>query len=182
MFSGRKKTSKFAHVVPPPLRADAATSTGPLQSSAAFKQLKLRVDAHPPDESQVPTTPKSRNDPVANDPAFGLQVSDRLFVVVLLVVILGLTSIRSFQGSALEERSVHQRGESTAYFLNVNAAESAEWSLLDGIGPKLAHEIVRDREENGPFESIDDLARVRGIGPVRVARMRPHLRIDDSAR
>ncbi|WP_133127152.1 ComEA family DNA-binding protein [Legionella nagasakiensis] len=35
---------------------------------------------------------------------------------------------------------------------------------MKGIGPKRAEAIVRYREEHGMFKSIEDLARVRGIG------------------
>jgi DNA uptake protein ComE-like DNA-binding protein len=33
------------------------------------------------------------------------------------------------------------------------------------VGPALAAEIVRDREQNGNYDSPDALIRVKGIGP-----------------
>jgi competence protein ComEA len=49
--------------------------------------------------------------------------------------------------------------------VNINTAdEEALAESLTGIGPALAAEIVRDREENGPYESAEALMRVRGIG------------------
>ena len=49
--------------------------------------------------------------------------------------------------------------------VNVNAADAATLAReLMGIGPALAEAIIKDREENGPFMSADDLIRVRGIG------------------
>jgi competence protein ComEA len=56
--------------------------------------------------------------------------------------------------------------------LDVNRATEDELTVLPGIGPALAARIVRDRDERGPFGSIDDLARVNGIGPVLVDRAR----------
>jgi competence ComEA-like helix-hairpin-helix protein len=35
---------------------------------------------------------------------------------------------------------------------------------LDGVGPKLAYRIVAEREVNGPFMDVLDLARVPGLG------------------
>ena len=50
-----------------------------------------------------------------------------------------------------------------------------EWALrsLPGVGPSTARAILADRKENGPFASVDDLARVRGIGAKKVAKLRP---------
>jgi len=42
---------------------------------------------------------------------------------------------------------------------------------LPGIGPATAAAIVTDREQHGPFASVDDLSRVRGIGPAKLAQL-----------
>jgi competence protein ComEA len=36
---------------------------------------------------------------------------------------------------------------------------------LPGVGPVLARRIIADREQRGPFGSIANLRRVKGIGP-----------------
>ncbi len=48
--------------------------------------------------------------------------------------------------------------------IDVNTASVQELETLTGIGPALALEIVKEREENGAFESFEDLLRVKGIG------------------
>jgi len=58
--------------------------------------------------------------------------------------------------------------------LDVNTAGEHELMMLPGVGPSTAARIVADREENGPFAQLDDLARVRGIGPATVEGLRPH--------
>ncbi|REK59873.1 MAG: hypothetical protein C6W55_00605 [Thermobacillus sp.] len=55
---------------------------------------------------------------------------------------------------------------------DINRATEAEWDELPGIGPAKARAIVEDRERNGPFRSIDDLARVKGIGPKLLERIK----------
>jgi len=55
---------------------------------------------------------------------------------------------------------------------DINRATAEEWDELPGIGPAKARAIVDDRERNGPFRSIDDLARVKGIGPKLLDRLR----------
>lgn len=59
--------------------------------------------------------------------------------------------------------------------LDLNTAQAMELIYLPGIGPALAKRIVSDRETNGPFRAVDDIARVRGIGPTLVERVRPYL-------
>ncbi|MGD9688967.1 MAG: ComEA family DNA-binding protein [Phycisphaerales bacterium] len=56
--------------------------------------------------------------------------------------------------------------------INLNTAGATELQLLPGIGPALAARIIADREANGPFASVEDLDRVRGIGPRTIEKLR----------
>jgi competence protein ComEA len=56
--------------------------------------------------------------------------------------------------------------------VDVNTATAAELETLPGIGPVTASRIVVDRDQNGPYATLDDLERVAGIGPKTVARLR----------
>lgn len=56
--------------------------------------------------------------------------------------------------------------------ININTASAAELELLPGIGPVLAQRIIADRDANGQFRNLDDLQRVRGIGPRTIERLR----------
>ncbi|MBT2660736.1 helix-hairpin-helix domain-containing protein [Bacillus sp. ISL-45] len=48
--------------------------------------------------------------------------------------------------------------------VNLNSAESSELQTLPGIGPAKADAIIKHRETNGPFKSIEDLKEISGIG------------------
>ena len=48
--------------------------------------------------------------------------------------------------------------------LDLNAAPAEELAELPGIGPELARRIVAYREEHGPFETVEELMEVSGIG------------------
>ena len=61
--------------------------------------------------------------------------------------------------------------------LSLNQATIFQLDSLPGIGAKRAEAIVRDRELNGPFPSVDALARVPGIKPALVARVRERLQV-----
>lgn len=48
--------------------------------------------------------------------------------------------------------------------ININVADVAELTLLPGIGEKKAQAIIDYREENGSYQTIEDLMNVSGIG------------------
>ncbi|MCC7084719.1 MAG: helix-hairpin-helix domain-containing protein [Pirellulales bacterium] len=62
------------------------------------------------------------------------------------------------------------------FLVDVNQADWPEITTLPDVGETLAKRIVDDRRQRGPFASIDDLQRVRGIGPKTFERMRPYVR------
>jgi competence protein ComEA len=64
--------------------------------------------------------------------------------------------------------------------VNINTA-SAEMLAkeLVGVGPALAAAIVRDREENGPYKTPEDIMRVRGIAEKVLETNRENIRIKD---
>ena len=57
--------------------------------------------------------------------------------------------------------------------LDVNRATADELQRLPGIGPVLAQAVLDDRATRGPFRSVEDLKRVKGIGTKRLERLRP---------
>lgn len=59
--------------------------------------------------------------------------------------------------------------------IDLNRASWAELVQLPGVGPKLADRIIEDRKTKGPFRNLDDLGRVRGIGPALLERIGPYL-------
>ena len=48
--------------------------------------------------------------------------------------------------------------------VNLNIADEAALTTLSGIGPSKAQSIISYREENGGFQTIEDLKKVTGIG------------------
>jgi competence protein ComEA len=60
----------------------------------------------------------------------------------------------------------------------LNEASPEDLASVPGFTARLAVEAVADRATHGPFESVEDLTRVRGIGPGRLALARPFLAVE----
>lgn len=56
--------------------------------------------------------------------------------------------------------------------ININTATTAELTELEGIGEVIAEDIVRYREENGAFNTVDELLNITGIGEDKLDRIR----------
>lgn len=66
--------------------------------------------------------------------------------------------------------------------LNINEADAAALAGLNGIGKARAEAIIAYRQTHGPFRSVEDLARVKGIGPAFLDKNRDQLTVGDVAR
>ena len=58
----------------------------------------------------------------------------------------------------------------------VNRASMVELQRLPGIGPALARRLVQYRQQHGAFSTPESLLAVSGIGPKKLAAIRPFLR------
>ncbi|SPM31692.1 ComEA family DNA-binding protein [Mycobacterium terramassiliense] len=61
--------------------------------------------------------------------------------------------------------------------LDLNTATVEQLDGLPGVGPVTAAAIVAWRQANGKFSSVDQLADVDGIGPARLEKLRPLVRV-----
>lgn len=140
------------------------------------------VETHPMIESTAASPlphPPSRSEDAAS--AIGLSRSDRTLLLALAGVVLllgGLHLVRLHrQGGVIEIDRPPER--TLEYRIDINTATWVEWMQLDEIGETMGRSIVADREARGPFRSIDDIRRVKGIGPKTMEVIRPHLKCQD---
>ena len=63
--------------------------------------------------------------------------------------------------------------------VNINTAGIQELDTLPGIGESLARRIIAYREANGPFESVEEIMEVSGIGEVKFAELEDQITVDD---
>ncbi len=65
------------------------------------------------------------------------------------------------------------------YTLNINRASEGELVSLNGIGSSKAQAIILYREMFGDFKTVDELAKVKGIGAKTVEKNRGRLSVQD---
>lgn len=156
-----------------------------LDAGPATNRRDAPVDkafSSPMRDTHVPLArPPVTAEPVETPPepqALWLRRGDQAVVAVLLLLGLTFLTLHAWQigGFHGETVDIERLPESVSqYRLDVNTATWVEWSQLDGIGETLARRIVEDREAHGPFRSLDDLGRVRGLGPKTLEKMSPWL-------
>lgn len=62
--------------------------------------------------------------------------------------------------------------------VDINSADAATLAeSLDGVGPAKAAAIIEHRQSNGPFQSADQLAAVKGIGLATVEKNRQFIQL-----
>ncbi|MCK6458949.1 MAG: helix-hairpin-helix domain-containing protein [Planctomycetes bacterium] len=93
--------------------------------------------------------------------------SPPLALALLLALSAALLGALAFAAST--PRAGH-RTAPAALLPDLNTAPERHLILLPGIGPARARAIVEERTR-GPFETIGDLSRVRGIGPATTAAL-----------
>ncbi|HEX5678047.1 MAG TPA: helix-hairpin-helix domain-containing protein [Alcanivorax sp.] len=96
----------------------------------------------------------------------------KLYQILLLSLMLLAGGLPAAQAAPEAEGAGGAAVDTT---VSLNNAGVAELQTLKGIGPKTAASIVAWREREGPFESVDQLMAVKGIGEKTLSRIRDRL-------
>ena len=94
------------------------------------------------------------------------------YLFVISVFLFGLSGAMP----TLAQNSMPAAEASQMININTASAETLS-STLSGIGMARAQAIVLYREQNGPFESVEELLEVEGVGEVILANNRHLLAI-----
>ena len=103
--------------------------------------------------------------------AFGLCIVSGIF--------LGRTHSKNFHtlsgnhATKLEETTQ----KDTDVALDINTASKAQLMDLPGIGEELANRIIQYRSNNGPFDSVDELLNIEGIGEKKLLAIEARIKV-----
>jgi competence protein ComEA len=71
--------------------------------------------------------------------------------------------------------NVANNGSEPNMKVDLNTADAETLQTIPGIGPSKADAILRFRQQHGRFESVNELQKVGGIGPVTYQRIAPYV-------
>ena len=79
--------------------------------------------------------------------------------------------------SAMPEPTPAPTPESAPLLVDLNTATAQELDQLPGIGEVFSERIVAYRTENGPFQTIEEIMDVDGIGESVFASLSPYITV-----
>ncbi|OQY98884.1 MAG: hypothetical protein B6D35_10870 [Candidatus Brocadia sp. UTAMX2] len=62
--------------------------------------------------------------------------------------------------------------------VNINTATEDQISILPGVGPKLASEVVNYRKINGDFKEVEEIKNVNGVGDKKFEKMKDFIAVE----
>lgn len=152
-------------------------STGNAQQPSAAGKSAMCDDG--PGEN---STPRRCELPIQPRHA-GLRLDDQRILgvggVLVLVLLAGQSLLEGILGDPrldMDSTAWHfEAGPPPRFAVDVNHADWPELSQLPRIGETLARRIVSTRDREGAFRTIEDLARVPGLGAATRERMLPYV-------
>jgi competence protein ComEA len=167
-------SSATEHTIAPPNQAAAAGAIAPDEPAEA--RVRPTTDPAVPSaqaHAAAPGAPESGRADRAAPP----EARARALRVLIVLACAGVLAL-AWQWWA--RPALHTGGDGPSPLappwpdmrLNLNTATIAELTALPEIGEATAIRIIEDREAHGPFDSVDHLDRVPGIGARTLERLR----------
>jgi competence protein ComEA len=83
--------------------------------------------------------------------------------------------VTAVEQAKVEKKSASKKSGPPSEPIDVNTATAEQLDALPRVGPALAARIVADRDSLGPFDSLEALQRVKGIGPALARGLSPYV-------
>lgn len=157
------------------VRATKALSAEPPPPSAiAGAELHRQIVAVDSADSVERTGGRKRHRP-KRPIAIGISTSDGSDAAVRPDTAVGRRKRRSAKPPARSASQSKDLGVSSAGPIDLDRAQEWEILSLPKVGPALARRILADRDSLGPFGSLDELRRVKGVGAGVVDAIAPYV-------
>ncbi|WP_105966598.1 ComEA family DNA-binding protein [Staphylococcus simulans] len=79
--------------------------------------------------------------------------------------------------SSISTSSTQSTNKSPQTKVNLNSAKENELTTVNGLGPSKAKAIIEFRETKGPFNSVDQLKNVKGIGEKSFEKLKEYFTV-----
>jgi len=109
-----------------------------------------------------------------------LTHQERKVLTFIGILILSGAALRFFNVSFKEPIPVQEVLRPS--IININTASQIELENLPGIGPTMAGRIIDYRSRNGPFRTMEDLKKVKGIGAKKAQDIKPYITFEIESR
>ncbi len=157
-------------------------TASPVEHASELTPRQMETDLQPCEtdsveavQADVERTERPAGCSVADSSAFWLNRRDQITVAFLAIAAVSCLAIAAWTGRYTNgDRPVQT--SAAAWYVDINSASEIELTVLKGVGPKLAARIIEERAANGPFQDVNDLQRVHGLGPRTIEKNRDRLR------
>ena len=101
-----------------------------------------------------------------------------VFCVLLTVIMIGLIFVDQTSVMPLSNIDILPSSDlEPPYQVDINSASQIVLQEIPGVGPVISGEIIAYREQNGAFNSVDELLEVKGIGEKTLEKIKPYISI-----
>ncbi len=94
----------------------------------------------------------------------------RIILYLAISIIVGITL--EYYGKF---NNGHKKAKTAIRKININEADLQDLISIPGIGAKTANAIIEYRHTHGPFQSIEEIKNVKGIGDKKFNRIKNYI-------
>ncbi len=105
-----------------------------------------------------------------------MKKKELIVLSLLIFILIGINTVNYAKRERLKANAL-VIVEEIAVKISINTAQTDELDVLPGIGPALADRIVVYRKEHGPFKTVEDIKKVKGIGNKLLEKMLPFIEL-----
>lgn len=110
-----------------------------------------------------------------------------LYIIIFALLVLGGLAVEHFEKDAFVMETMATEDyvpyesdaeEVTDGKININSADTEQLMKLKGIGEKMSERIIKYRQENGPFMSIEEIMKVSGISEKKFEDIKEYISVE----